>query len=634
MKKILAILLLIALTVSTVGFLYSCGASDGNNGGAASGGDSSAASGNESGGSQNGGNNDSAGGASGGSTIVVPEYKDYGRATVDFDQLAYSRPNMAKIFEDFDRVIAAIEADEKTLEELLEMIVSLEEGYTQVISMSAFANICLYRDMSNKFWSEEDAYISQNYATFSQKVEELFVAAANSPKAEEFEEKYFGDGLIEEYKDGGIYTDEIVELMDEEAKLESDYESISTATVVITYGDITDTYDNVIEHYKQKYGENSTNFESVVMMCDALYSYAARDAAVPIFIDLIKVRRLIADELELDSYMELAYDKIYHDYTVEEMDKMLDDISAFAIPVYKELAYSFSEFMQTTKCPRLATDKMMNTLYTFFGEYNTELSDIYNYMLQHKLYDVSTATSNRFDGAFTSYIQSNNSPFIFVSTNGGVTDYLTVIHEFGHFADAYMNNHENTSLDLNEVSSTALEHLALIALKDHITDEEYQYLRAYQYQEVFESLITQGFFARFEMLVYELDYEEIDETAIATLAITAASEFSMNITAAADISNIMIPHIVLYPSYVQSYCTSRIVALQLYFEEVESSTGLEAYLDLIDRENPNLSFVEYLEAVGLESPFEEYTVRDLSDKIYFEMTGRHFFKESNDTDAA
>jgi oligoendopeptidase F len=197
-----------------------------------------------------------------------------------------------------------------------------------------------------------------------------------------------------------------------------------------------------------------------------------------------------------------------------------------------------------------------------------------------------------------------------------------------------MNYHQTTSLDLEEVSSTALEHLALIALKKHITEAEYQYLRAYQYRDVFESLITQGFFARLEMLIYELEYDEIDETAIAKLAMKAGTEFSMNVMAVADISNIMIPHIVLYPSYVQSYCTSRIVALQLYFEEVENNRGLDAYLDLLNRENPNLTFVEHLEAVGLESPFTEYTVRDLSDKIYFEMTGRHFFKQSNDMDAA
>ena len=603
--------------------------------------------------SPDGGDNAGAGDANGGSTgsdqstgsgssdssanlpsIVVPEYKDYGRGTVNFDQLAYSRPNMQKIFEDFDRVIAAINADEEQLDVLVDMIVSLEPGYTQVLSMSSFVTVCLYRDMSSSFWAEEDAYISRNYATFSQKIEELYVAAASSPKAEDFEREYFGDGLIEEYKDGGIYTDELVRLMDEEAELENQYNSISTANVTITYGGVTDTYDNVIEHFKQKYGENSMAFESVVIMCDSLYSYASRDAAVPIFVELIKVRRLIADELGEDSYLEFAYDTIYHDYTIDELDKMLDDISTFAVPVYKELAYNFSEFMQTTLSPKLKIDNMMNKLQEFFEDYSPELSEIYNYMLQHKLHDIAPASTNRFDGAFTTYIETNSSPFLFISTNGGVADYLTLLHEFGHFADAYLNYNEKTSLDLEEVSSTALEHLALIALKEYLTDEEYQYLRAYQYQEAFETLVTQGFFARFEMLIYELDYDEINETNIAALAVTAASEFSMNVLAVADISNIIIPHIVLYPSYVQSYCTARIAALELYFEEVENERGLEYYLALIERENPDLSFVQQLEAIGLDSPFKEYTVRDLADKIYFEMTGRHFFKESNETDAA
>ena len=598
------------------------------------------------GGGDEGGGGETPGNGNGGdSAIIVPPFKDYGRDTVDFDKIIYRRPDIASTISAFDAVTLAIEKNEKSQNELLDMVYALEAAYNDVLSMSSVANIYLSRDSKSEFWCEEDAYIGQNYPSFSQAVEKLFVAAANSPHAEFFEDEYFGDNLISDYRNGGNYTDELVSLLEDEAALENEYNSLSTATVYITFNGKRDTVDNILAYYeayyKERYGENNylDAYNQVVTACDALYYYAAQDAMVPIYVEIVKVRRKIADELSLSSYAECAYDARYHDYTVNEAMSFLNDISTYIAPIYSQLAYSLDSvlvippeesIMYTTE------DVLLNTLYEVYGGMDAELSDIYNYMLQHKLYDVAYKTDNRVDGAFTTYINGNNSPFVFATIKHNLYDYATLSHEFGHFADYYINYGATTSLDLSEVYSTALEYLTLTEMKNTIPDSALRYLLYYQIDTAFQVLLTQGFYAMFEHEVYALEYDEITEKNISDIALSVGTKFSLNPLAVSDLSNIMIRHLVEVPFYVQSYCTSMAVALQIYIMDTkDAGAGLKAYKTLLHRPSNDMEFDEILELADLDSPFEKYVLRDVSNEIYRIVTGRYYYQVTqDDTNAA
>ena len=89
----------------------------------------------------------------------------------------------------------------------------------------------------------------------------------------------------------------------------------------------------------------------------------------------------------------------------------------------------------------------------------------------------------------------------------------------------------------------------------------------------------------------------------------------------------------LYPFYVQSYCTSTTVALEIYYLESESKgTGLEAYKKLVLREDPDLTFEEYLNDAGLHSPFEEGYMLSLANRIHYDAFSKNYFTEPNKDD--
>ncbi len=571
-------------------------------------------------------------------TITVPVYKDYERDTVNFSEMTYKRPDIEKVSESFADITALIEKNSVSFDEQLEGIIDLEDGYNNIYTMLALANIGNSVDASDEFWAKEHEFITTSFPSFSKSVESLFIAAANSPHAEKFEDEYFGDDLIEEYKDGGIYSDKLVELMEEEAKLESQYSSISTATVEITYKGQTDTVDNILKIYNDKYSSNKAAYLAAESECMRLYNDMKTDLSNDILIELFKIRSHIGSEYEDGDYIDFAYDAIYHDYSPEKIFSFINDVRNYVIPVYDDLykKYAFNDYKKDKEPAKLNRAELINSGYDTLLKTDEDLAEIYAYMLQHELYSIDAERENRFSGAFTAYLPSYNAPYILMTTSGNTTDYTTLFHEFGHFADSYINYNGDTSLDLAEVSSQGLELLMLSKLGDALGNSELLiYHTRYELEEALLTLIIQSFYALFEHFAYSIPTEDISKETLDAAVLRAAMYLGLNPQAFDSTEDVMIPHIFLYPTYVQSYVTSITSALEIYFLETdEPGRGFETYKTLIDREDSSLTFEEHLERAGLSSPFKDGMLKRIADKIYYAMLGKHYYETPGDNAAA
>lgn len=579
--------------------------------------------------------------------IIVPEYKDYKRDTIDFKNISYTRPNYSGTIEKLREVIAVIEKNEISFDKQLEKILALEDDYNHILTMYALANIYNSKDSSLEFWNNEYAYVTSNYPSFAEAIEDMFVAAANSPHAARFEEEYFGEGLIEEYKDGGKFTDTMIKLWADEEALEAEYSSLSTDSIKITYNGVTDTLDNLLDYYAKTYGETSREYLSHSSLIIAQYREKTDAEYLRIFISLIKIRKEIAAELGDKSYLEHGYEALGRDYTSEEASKYLDDIAKYIVPVYNVLylsafiPYFYPDGMDKPEleAPELALDELINNGYYLFNEVDSELNEIYSYMLQHRLYDVELGCDNRMPGAFTTYLDTYNAPFIFMSASGNIEDYSTLFHEFGHFYDAYVNYNSDTSIDQKEISSQGLEYLMLHFTDKKLSKKDQLYLKYTMFRGALETLVIQGFFAKSEELIYALDYSEINVDNINKEIKRAAAMFGLN-SKMIDISYLYsIPHLYLYPFYVQSYAVSIAPALEIYFMESEKEgAGFDAYRELVDRtDEDNLTLKETLKKAGLTSPFEKNYLHDIANDIYNAILGKNYYEDDdvqNDVNAA
>ena len=563
--------------------------------------------------------------------FVTPKSKDYQRGTINFNDIEYVRPNATALIDTFKRITVLIEADEVEYASQLEEIGTALESYYTFLTMSAYTELMMYRDTSAKKWQAEYEYTSTSYHAIYDALEDMCVAAARSQNAENFEADYFGDGFIEEYADGGFYTDTLVALFEEESELTADYNSLTIDSIKIFYKGREGTVDEVLAFFEEYYGKDSYTYRTAYGDCLALYESAYNEAASKILIDLFKVRRKISDELGLESYAEYAYSTLYHDYTQRELVDYLKAVANDVMPVYKEL-YSnvFSPYFETYVPKEVTKYDVINDLYYTYNRTDSDLATIYSYMLQHGLFDCGEYSSTRFDGAFTTYLSDYEAPFLFATVNSYTDDYLTVAHEFGHFADMYTNYNGVTSLDLAEVYSTSMEMIGARALKESVSEDEYKYLSYSAIASAFNAIIYQGFYALFEHYAYGIEYEEISEETLLLAMKAAAEDMKLDSSIFTKLDYVIIPHIVLYPFYVQSYCTSSAVALEIYtMESKKAGSGLEAYKKLLSRSDAALTLEEELERAGLASPFEKNKLKSIAYDIYYEIMGSHYVESSD-----
>lgn len=569
--------------------------------------------------------------------IQVPAFKDYpDKNTVKYADMVYSRPNFDAAIADFEDTIHAIEQNTISYDSQLAKIEALYEPYSKIETAYALIQLKQSLNSLDKEVNEEHAFVSTRYPDFADAIEQLYVACARSEHARRFEEDYFRAD-ISKYADGGKLSDEVVALLREEAAMETTYNTLS-ANAEIEYRGKTGTYESFLAQINQKYATMLDSSQHLAELTALKLAYE-NQIVKPInelYVNLVVVRRKIADAMNYESYLPYAYEVNGYEYTTEEMRSFLAAIKQYVAPVYwdEDFYKTYSLIRQTTENARVDRVDLINNLYAIYTLSDEEISDAYRFMLQYELYNVEKNKTGRFEGAFTTYFSSYDAPFVFASIYGRSSDYLTLAHEFGHFTDMFYNASSTESLDLSETYSQGLELLTVLASKRVLPSEATVYLKYSALYSALESMMIQGFYSEFELRVYELEMDEITEESISQIARDVAKEFGFYKPENFDISNCTITHTVLYPTYVQSYCTSSIAALELYMLESEQDTkGFEVYKKLLHTESKS-SFISALAEAGLSSPFAAETVKHLTDEVYFEFLGKHYYCDGSDCNAA
>ncbi len=567
--------------------------------------------------------------------IVTPPFSDIGRDKILFSEIEYSRPDTDELIKEIEDLQRSVIAKAFDYDELIDQINSVDKKYSNFDTMCALLTLNTSENISDETLSYEYEYLTGKAPNISRALEELFVALANSDFAEKLESDFFGEGFIEKYKDGSKYNDHTVSLLEQEASLEAEYFSLSPATVTIVYEGKKDSYEDTLARIEKKYKSNPIKYRRALAECEKLFYLEFDKKSSKIYTELLKTRYLIAKSYGYYSYQDYAYETLGHDYSKEKTDELLKDISEYAVPIYTALnSHVFAGYFKTHKAPSVNSAKVINDLYTAISSLDEDIASVYSYMLNCGLYNISTYSLNRRNGAFTIHLRDYDVPFVFATVNGDTTDYMTIAHEFGHFYDNIKNSGVIDSLDLCEVTSQSLELLTLSKLRDILSEEEYKHLYYSQMRSILETLIYQGFYAKFEALAYQLPYEDITEENLNKLVVEAATAMKLNTEYINSLSDVIIIHLIDTPFYVQSYCTSLTASLDIYFTECQSEgRGIAAYKAIVQR-NDEVGFETVLENSGVPSPFRKNAIQTLTDKIYFSIIGSHYYEESKDADNA
>lgn len=495
---------------------------------------------------------------------------------VPFDEMEYARP-------DIDALKAKVEEVETLLDTLFkfrEVIEGLNEFFAMYTDFYTMLNLASLRhdiDTEDEFYAEENSFCNEAAADVEYWADKLKLACSGSYMFDYLDENYF-DGTLSEYysaDDGTGYTptDEIAELERRETELENDYSELYT-----------------------KYGED---FD------DGSYKEHS-DELGKIYVELIKVRKKLAELHNEPSYQSLAYIYRGHDYTAEDIASYTEAIKKYIVPLHKKAIKD--GLMDARLLKKMKAAKAFDTMKDTVRGLDTRIAEALDYMLKYKLYNVESS-DKKYDQSYVQYLSGYDSPFLYCNPSGNSSSILSMAHEFGHYVDGYLNYGQNDSIDTSELFSEAMEFLLLCNLED---DD----LTKYQLISVLTLYACQGSYNEFEERAYALSDDELSVDKLNSLFGEIAKEYGLDKRIDEyEAYWISIPHLFNTPFYVISYCLSDTAAFELYNMELnESGSGLRMYMKLLD-ESTNYEFLELLDKCGVPSAISADTVKSIADTL-------------------
>lgn len=491
---------------------------------------------------------------------------------VSFDEMEYKRPD-----------IDALKAKAQDVEDLLgnffkvkDVIVELDKFvdlYNNFYTMMNLACVRYDMDTRDEFYFEEYSYCTEAAGDVEYLTDELLLDCSNSSMCDYLDKHFFGGLLEEQYSvtDGTGYTpsDELAELERKEAELENDYSEL--------YAKYSGAFDN---------GKFKKPNEEIAR----------------IYIELIKLRHDIAEQRNMKSYEELAYLDNGRDYTAADLDGYIKAIKQYIVPLYKKADSKkmYDRSLVSAMSPKTALSTVTGTVEGL----NKDIDEALGYMLKYKLYDTGMS-DNKYNQSYVLYLNDYDSPFLFCSPSGYSDTVLTIVHEFGHYVDGYLNYGLNDSIDTSEVFSQGMEYLLLCNMDDA------GQLTRYKMLDELELYAYQACLNEFEHRVYALDEKELTVETLNSLYSELLEEYGLT-DDYKGLDWISITHLFTSPFYVISYCVSDSAAFELYNMELKKSgSGLEMYMKLLE-ESTSYDFLDLLEECGMSSAISADTVKEIA----------------------
>jgi oligoendopeptidase F len=229
-----------------------------------------------------------------------------------------------------------------------------------------------------------------------------------------------------------------------------------------------------------------------------------------------------------------------------------------------------------------------------YASFSPELADVVGRFFEEPWIDAPVRPGKR-PGAFCAYTVPSRHPYVLLNWTGRRRDVLTLAHELGHGAHAYLARgqgvfHQSTPLTLAETASVFGETVTFGRLLADTTDSDARLaLLAESLEGQIATVFRQIAMNRFEDRVHterrelgELSVERFGECWVDTQSDMLGS--AVELTRGYRSWWSYIPHFIGTPGYVYAYAYGQLLALSVYREyERQGAAFVPAYLELLSR---------------------------------------------------
>lgn len=366
---------------------------------------------------------------------------------------------------------------------------------------------------------------------------------------------------------------------------------------------------------------------ALVLEYQALDQYSATWAedADEIALEMAKLNHQIALLNGYDNYYEYASETIYNrNYTKDERASFRQYVKEYILPAFSK-SYQYYGYYENKMSSEEFVD-FFTFRYGLFGDDEEVQDAVFGYIdtyfgtsmydkMMSAFYDnaaVFAENRNSLGTAFASYDYIYEHSVMYFSYYA--QDPFSVCHELGHYASFYHYDLKNMSYDVAELHSQSNEWMFAYYLQNVYGPNAWNTILMNTFVGSFETVINSTVVDHFEEALYTALENNSDMTmeeySALLVEITEGYTYEKGASIKASSHQNYIRLVVVEsPVYYLSYATSQLASMSYaaFVSENDFEYAQQKFADLLENVDPDLTFAELVEEVGLLNPFEEET---------------------------
>lgn len=551
-----------------------------------------------------------------------------------FSKMPYSRPDMEALAAATTQTLEAMKAAPNAAGQIAAYD-AYEKKMQTAGTMQQIAYIRHTINTKDEFYNAENDYMDEIGPKLQELTHRVNTALLESPYRAELE-RHYGALMFKNLEIAArSFSPAIVELMQEENKLVSEYQNLYASATVEFDGKTMPL--PLLGPYKQ---DPDRAVRKAAYEADAKFFDSHREELDTLYDKLVKVRDAQAKKMGLPNYIPLGYDRMGRNcYTAKDVAAFRDQIAEDMVPIVakvkeaqrrrigvEKLAF-YDEpisFADGNAVPEGTPDEILAAGKKMYQELSPETAEFIDFMFENELFDV-LSRDGKAPGGYCTEIADYKSPFIFSNFNATAGDVDVLTHEAGHAFEAYRAFKQelpsllhSPTIEACECHSMSMEFLT--APWHHLffgkqTDK-------YELGHCEDALV----FIPYGCMVDEFQHKVYENPGMTPeqrneLWLSLEKKYRPWI----DFDNLPFYsrgggwqrqlHIYEVPLYYIDYCMAQTVAFQFWNLSRENyAEAWKRYMTFVDKAG-TATFAELVESAGLKVPYHAGCIKEIGESI-------------------
>ena len=551
-----------------------------------------------------------------------------------FSEMPYTRPDLEKIREESGKVLEKLRSA-ATAEEQIEAYLAYEEAQKETYTNCSLAYVRHTIDTKDEFYEKESDYIdeiSPALQELGQKIELALLESKFRPQLEERLGKLLFRNMEISVR---CMKPEIMELMQEENKLTSEYEKLYASALVEWEGEMIplpklgpfmQSPDRAVR--KAAFETKGRWFDEHQAQLDELYD------------KMVKNRTAQGKAMGYENYIPLAYDRLGRNswgpaecaaFRAQIAQDLVSVVARVKEDQAKRIGVDKMKFYDDPLLfpdgnanPQGTPDDILAAGREMYHELSPETKEFIDFLYDGELLDV-LSKEGKAPGGYCTDFAAYQAPFIFSNFNGTAGDVDVLTHEAGHaFAfyrsarKGYLTALQSPTMEGCETHSMSMEFLTAPWHEKFFGPAT----RKYEIGHCESSLI----FIPYGCMVDEFQhimYEQPDLTPAQRNEVWLKLEKKYRPWI--DFENLPFYsrgagwqqqlHIYMSPLYYIDYCMAQTMAFQFWLASLENrEEAWKKYLAFVDLGGTR-TFDELVEGAGMKLPYAPGCIKEIGEKI-------------------